>query len=343
MDAILSSWDQNSPIGDSRWLAYMLATTFHETNRTMQPVREAYWLSENWRRNNLRYYPYYGRGYVQLTWAENYAKAGQFVGVDLVNRPDLAMAPDIAATVMFFGMRDGWFRGDSRGRQKLSRYFNQSVDDPIGAREIINGREFKRINGRTVLLATVIAQYHNTFLRAIHAAQRVGLPRQRAFGMGFEPEFMAPGIGDMFGPELGETGAMQMPELSESVAGFDDMTADDGVFLGRVGPVAADIDEGPSPESEETYLVDRTVEIVTAFFTSNEVKPAELPTLLTSVHEALSTMLMPMDEEEEEADDEEDVTAPPAPEKPKPKSLPARKRTRTSRGRSSGARTTEPA
>ena len=35
--------------------AYALATASHETAHTMQPVREAFWLSENWRRANLRY------------------------------------------------------------------------------------------------------------------------------------------------------------------------------------------------------------------------------------------------------------------------------------------------
>jgi hypothetical protein len=37
--------------------SYILATAFWETARTMHPVREAYWLSESWRRSNLRYYP----------------------------------------------------------------------------------------------------------------------------------------------------------------------------------------------------------------------------------------------------------------------------------------------
>ena len=39
-------------------LAYLLATAFWETARTMQPVDEAFWLSEAWRKKNLRY----GRG-----------------------------------------------------------------------------------------------------------------------------------------------------------------------------------------------------------------------------------------------------------------------------------------
>lgn len=57
--------------------AYVIATSYWETNKTMVPVKEAYWLSENWRKDNLRYYPWYGRGYVQLTWEDNYKKASK--------------------------------------------------------------------------------------------------------------------------------------------------------------------------------------------------------------------------------------------------------------------------
>jgi hypothetical protein len=61
--------------------AYALATACHETAYTMQPVREAFWLSEAWRRTHLRYYPYYGRGYVQLTWEDNYKRADLELGL----------------------------------------------------------------------------------------------------------------------------------------------------------------------------------------------------------------------------------------------------------------------
>ena len=37
---------------DHRQAAYILATVWHETNATMQPVKEAYWLSEAWRQQN---------------------------------------------------------------------------------------------------------------------------------------------------------------------------------------------------------------------------------------------------------------------------------------------------
>ncbi len=43
---------------------------------------------------------YYGRGFVQLTWKENYEKCGKAIGVDLVNSPALALKPDISAKAL---------------------------------------------------------------------------------------------------------------------------------------------------------------------------------------------------------------------------------------------------
>lgn len=41
MNAILSEWEARGLL-DKRWLAYMLATAFHETGSRMQPVRETF-------------------------------------------------------------------------------------------------------------------------------------------------------------------------------------------------------------------------------------------------------------------------------------------------------------
>lgn len=128
--------------------AYALATAGHETNFTMQPVREAYWLSENWRRNRLRYYPYYGRGYVQLTWRKNYEKADQELGLNgaLTANLDLAMDPGIAAKIMAKGMTEGWFCADKTGkRHTLARHLpvngKASSSQFTTARRIINGTD----------------------------------------------------------------------------------------------------------------------------------------------------------------------------------------------------------
>lgn len=119
--------------------AYILATTYHETAFTMKPVKEAFWLSESARKRALRkYYPWYGRGYVQLTWKDNYVRAGKELGVDLTSDPDKVLEPAIAAKVLVIGSQRGWFTG-----KKLSDYINENHADYLGARRIINGTDKK--------------------------------------------------------------------------------------------------------------------------------------------------------------------------------------------------------
>ena len=67
-------------IGLPTQIAYVLATTQWETAQTFQPVREAFWHDEAWRQANFSYYPYYGRGYVQLTWDRNYKAYSDILG-----------------------------------------------------------------------------------------------------------------------------------------------------------------------------------------------------------------------------------------------------------------------
>jgi hypothetical protein len=130
------------------YTAYALATASHETAYTMQPVREAFWLNENWRRKHLRYYPFYGRGYVQLTWKANYEKADRELKLNgsLNSNLDLALNPDIAAKVMVKGMQEGWFAGDKTGgRHTLARHLpakgKATPAQFTSARRIINGTD----------------------------------------------------------------------------------------------------------------------------------------------------------------------------------------------------------
>lgn len=127
---------QSMGIGLKAQIAYVLATTQWETNQTFEPVREAYWLSENWRKNNFRYYPYYGRGFVQLTWRNNYEKYSHMLGVDMVNDPDLAMQSNIALFVLVHGFKTGTFTG-----RKITDYIDDSKTDFIRARRCINGTD----------------------------------------------------------------------------------------------------------------------------------------------------------------------------------------------------------
>ena len=129
--------------------AYALATACHETAYTMQPVREGLRASDNWRRKNLRYYPYYGRGYVQLTWEDNYKKADRELNLNgqLTSNLDLALDPEIAANIMVRGMQEGWFAGEKNGkRYTLARFLPAdgtaaSVAQMTAARRIINGTD----------------------------------------------------------------------------------------------------------------------------------------------------------------------------------------------------------
>ncbi len=121
-------------IGLNTQIAYVLATVKWETNKTFQPVREAYWKSEEWRKDNLKYYPYYGRGYVQLTWENNYSNYADILGVDLVGNPDIAMQPEIALYVLVHGFQIGSFTG-----RKITDYIYEEKTDFINARRCING------------------------------------------------------------------------------------------------------------------------------------------------------------------------------------------------------------
>lgn len=149
-------------------LPYILATAWWESGKTMQPVREAFYISkdfakaEAWRKKNLRYYPYYGRGYVQLTWDYNYTKASKALGVDFVKNPDAVMEPANAATTLFEGMEQGWFTG-----KKVADYIDQLDESDVedlrefeAARHVVNGTDKAAEIGRVALVIE----------KALHAA-----------------------------------------------------------------------------------------------------------------------------------------------------------------------------
>lgn len=141
MDAILTEWESEG-LTDQRWLAYMLATAFHETAQKMQPITEY---------GGVKYfdkydtgalaktlgntpaadgdgYKYRGRGFVQITGHNNYAKFG------IADNPDKALDTATAVKIMFVGMTQGLFTG-----RKLKDYFAGPATDWVNARRIING------------------------------------------------------------------------------------------------------------------------------------------------------------------------------------------------------------
>ena len=168
-NAILDEWERRG-LTDLRHLAYMLATVRGECGADMLPVREGFSKSDASARayvarQGYRYAKevngqvYYGRGLVQLTWDYNYKKMGDLLDIDLVNRPDDALKPHVAAAIMFEGMIRGTFTG-----KKLADYFNASVTDWTNARRIINGTD----------KAATFATWGRQFYSAVQVAYQIG-------------------------------------------------------------------------------------------------------------------------------------------------------------------------
>ena len=137
--------------------AYALATAYWETAHTMHPINEAggdgYFFRMYDPHGNRPSVAaeigntqpgdgakFHGRGYVQLTGRALYQRAGNKIGVDLVDNPDLALDPANAARIMRGGMGAGWFTG-----REFASYLPSAgaatVDEFTQARRIINGQD----------------------------------------------------------------------------------------------------------------------------------------------------------------------------------------------------------
>lgn len=163
-ERLFNYWDNKPQLKDLRWLAYILATTYHETGRKIKAVRECYGKTDQasincvtrlYRRGRIkRNYAkidkktgksYFGRGHVQLTWDFNYKRMGKELGLKdkVYTNPDLALHPDTSVAIMSEGMIKGIFTG-----KRLSKYFNARTTNWGGARRIINGMDkYKLIGG----------------------------------------------------------------------------------------------------------------------------------------------------------------------------------------------------
>lgn len=133
-------------------LAYVLATAYHETAHTMKPVKE--YGGDKYLKSK-KYWPYVGRGYVQITWKVNYKKASDKLGVDFLKNPALLLEAKYAVPILIDGMVEGWFT-----TRKLSDYITLQKSDYVGARKIINGTD------RDDLIASYAVEYE-TLLKGI--------------------------------------------------------------------------------------------------------------------------------------------------------------------------------
>ena len=180
-NVILSEWEAHGKLTDLRWLSYALATTLHETASTMWPIEEygkgvGY---EYGKPDPETGQTYYGRGFVQLTWRDNYRKASEKLSLfgprNLEWHAANALDLKIAADVMFRGMVEGWFRVKDGEPETLPRYFNEDVDDPYEARGIINGdKEIVPQWSGGISIGNLIVDYHWSFYEALQAAEMSG-------------------------------------------------------------------------------------------------------------------------------------------------------------------------
>lgn len=138
MKILLSFMTNDDTIPSVYEAAYMFATVWHECAGTFAPIEE-------FSRGKNRPYGktcdngeiFYGRGYVQITWDYNYKRIGKVIGLDLYNKPSLALHYDVAYRILSIGMRRGLFTGVG-----LSKYIKPGQQpNYIGCRKIINGTD----------------------------------------------------------------------------------------------------------------------------------------------------------------------------------------------------------
>lgn len=147
MNQILAYRDAKWPKMSDDELAYLLATVVHETAFEMQPIIE---------RGGQKYlqakpyWPFVGRGLVQITWERNYK-------LFKVNPPEKALEWPVALDIAFRGMILGMFTG-----KKLSDYIGPGKCDYVAARRIINGTD----------RAKLVAGYARSFKDALAQANK---------------------------------------------------------------------------------------------------------------------------------------------------------------------------
>ncbi|MEG4276734.1 peptidoglycan-binding protein [Microcoleus sp. MON1_C1] len=93
-----------------------------------------------------------GRGFVQITGRRNYQIWSEQLGINLIDRPEKAALPEIAAMILVRGMRDGSFTGVG-----LSDFIVGDRRDFFNARTIVNGRD----------KADIIAQFAEYYFKAL--------------------------------------------------------------------------------------------------------------------------------------------------------------------------------
>lgn len=153
LNCLMEVFNKYNTIGGTNPLnvAYMLATSWHETAYTMLPIKEygSYKYLSKYDTGRLARILgntpeadgdgvfYAGRGHVMITGRENYRKFSALLNIDLLTFPDLALNLKISAEILTVGSLKGMFTG-----RQLSDYikFGRSSEF-VNARRVINGTD----------------------------------------------------------------------------------------------------------------------------------------------------------------------------------------------------------
>lgn len=136
---LLSKLQDSAKITRTDAQGYALSTIWWETDQTMQPITE----KDNKSKTYLRgkpYWPWIGKGYVMLTWEDNYRKFGKALGIDLIAEPTKVNEPETAWLILEEGMTnmDLGFKDPEFTKYTLEQFFNETTQDFYNARKIIN-------------------------------------------------------------------------------------------------------------------------------------------------------------------------------------------------------------
>ncbi|MBA5779129.1 hypothetical protein H2509_20610 [Stappia sp. F7233] len=189
INVILDQWRDLYPDAPAHWIANSLAQIHHETGGRMVPIKEtvqAYHKDANphditvesrldaafakgqlpWVRTPYWRDGWFGRGLIQITHRDNYARLGRRLGVDLVGNRNLALDPVVSAQIAIVGMVDGLFTG-----KRLADYhFPAALEEPekSNPRRIVNGKD-----GKDMTVAALHRRYFEALQRAAYEPRKV--------------------------------------------------------------------------------------------------------------------------------------------------------------------------
>lgn len=147
----------NDGVTDRGQIAYVFATAEHESHfgRFMMELGDGGDLEGRQDLGNTEHGDgprFKGRGFVQITGRRNYGIWSDKLGINLLDRPEQAALPEIAAIILVRGMRDGSFTGVG-----LSDFIVGADRDFFHARRIVNGLD----------KADIISQFAEYYFNAI--------------------------------------------------------------------------------------------------------------------------------------------------------------------------------